>query len=241
MAYETLMAKLERRYNDPLVMNSKLLHQVFFGVEFNESKSTLEHWDQAMGRIRALSNRGLTVEEVLLYYRLHKFDQSLVDKVMDRHRSLKPEDLKMSLEDAETIMNRIVNDEQKFKSDSVTLDQEVKSMTFMTMPNVAPVATAAAPTTTNAIQGARPKSKNIIPQNFCLYCNVEGHHTDDCQHFPSVTERRAVLKANGRCENCRGKKKSSHRCYLRFPCKICNGWHKWQLCTKGDNDLHNPK
>ena len=114
MAYETLMTKLERRYNDPLVMNSKLLHQVFFGVEFNEPKSTLEHWDQAMGRIRALSDRGLTVEEVLLYYRLHKFDQSLVDKVMDRHRSLMPDALKMSLEDAETIMNRIVNDEQKF-------------------------------------------------------------------------------------------------------------------------------
>ena len=109
------------------------------------------------------------------------------------------------------------------------------------MPNVAPVAIAAAPITTNAIQGARPKSKNFIPQNFCLYCNIKGHHTDDCQHFPSVTERRAVLKANGRCENCRGKKKPGHRCYLRLPCKICNGWHKWQLCAKGDNDLHNPK
>ena len=33
MTYDILMAKLESRYNDPLVMNSKLLHQVF--LEWN--------------------------------------------------------------------------------------------------------------------------------------------------------------------------------------------------------------
>ena len=71
------------------------------------------------------------MEDVLLYYRLHRFDQNLVDKVMDRQRSLNPAAEKISLEEAETIMNRIVNDEQKFKSDTVTLDQEVKSMTFV--------------------------------------------------------------------------------------------------------------
>merc|ERR1711867_319156 len=37
MPYDTLMRKLESRYNDPLVMNSKLLHQVFFGRDFQES------------------------------------------------------------------------------------------------------------------------------------------------------------------------------------------------------------
>ena len=70
MTYEILMGKLKGRYNDPLVMNSKLLHQLFFGEEFNDPKSTLKHWDQVVGRIRALSNRDLTVEDVLLYYRL---------------------------------------------------------------------------------------------------------------------------------------------------------------------------
>ena len=120
MSYETLMEKLNGRYNDPLVMNSKLLHQVFFGEEFSEPKSTLEHWDQAVGRIRALSGRGLTVEDVLLYYRIYRFDQSLVNRVMDRHRSLNPAAEKISLEDAETIMNRIVADEPKFKVGTVT-------------------------------------------------------------------------------------------------------------------------
>ena len=41
MTYEVLMGKLKGRYNDPLVMNSKLLHQLFFGEEFNDPKSTL--------------------------------------------------------------------------------------------------------------------------------------------------------------------------------------------------------
>ena len=56
----------------------------------NEPKSTLEHWDQTFGRIRALSNRDLTVEDVLLYYRLYRFDQNLVSKVLNRHRPLYP-------------------------------------------------------------------------------------------------------------------------------------------------------
>ena len=241
MPYDTLMRKLESRYNDPLVMNSKLLHQVFFGKDFQESKSTLEHWDQAMQRIRALSDRGLTVEEVLLYYRLHRFEQNLVDKVMDRHRSLRPNDLKMSLDDAETIMNRIVNDEQKFKLDSITLDQEVQPMTFMTVPNVAPVATAAAAAITNSIKQSSPKTRRFTSKKFCSYCRLEDHHSDNCQKFPSATEKRAALKANGRCEDCKGKKVPNHRFFLNSICKFCNGWHRWQLCTKGDNEPYKLK
>ena len=136
-------------------MNSKLLHQVFFGEELNEPKSTLEHWDQSVGRIRALSNRDLTVEDVLLYYRLHRFDQSLVSRVMDRHRSLQPAAEKISLENAEVIMNRIMADEPTYKTDTVTLDKEVKTMTYVSVPT--PV--AAFPTNNNANQGARSRSK----------------------------------------------------------------------------------
>ena len=97
------MSRLDGRYNDPLVMNNKLLHHLFFGEEFNKPKSTLGHWDQAVGRIRALSDRKLTVEDVLLYYRLYRFDKNFVDKVMDRHRSAKPAAEKISLEDAEKL------------------------------------------------------------------------------------------------------------------------------------------
>ena len=217
-------------------MNSKLLHQVFFGVEFNEPKSTLEHWDQAMGRIRALSDRGLTVEEVLLYYRLHKFDQSLVDKVMDRHRSLNPAAQKMSLEEAEKIMNRIVNDEQKFKSDSVTLDQEVKAMTFVTMPNVTPAATAS--TNNNTNQGASYKGKGSFKKKgdiYCTICNTKGHYYQTCYSYPSVTFKKSALKAKGRCEDCDVIKGADHYCYLYCPCKLCKGKHRWQLCEHKGN------
>ena len=103
----------------------------------------------------------------------------------------------------------------------------------MTVPNVAPVATAAA-ATTNPTKGSKPKK-------FCYYCNIEGHNTNDCQHFPSATEKRAALKAKNRCEDCRAKKIPGHRCYFPRSCKICNGWHRWQLCTKGDNEPYKLK
>ena len=94
-----------------------------------------------------MSNRDLTVEDVILYYRLHRFDQSLVSKVLSRHRSLHPADQKISLENAEIIMNRIMADEPTLKTDVVTLDQEVKAMTFVSTPKITPV--AAAPTSNN--------------------------------------------------------------------------------------------
>ena len=53
MTYEIMMQKLNGRYNDPLVMNAKLLYQLFFREEFNDPKSTQQHGDQAVGRIRA--------------------------------------------------------------------------------------------------------------------------------------------------------------------------------------------
>ena len=43
MTYNDLMSRLDGRYNDPLVMNNKLLHHLFFGEEFNKPKSTLRH------------------------------------------------------------------------------------------------------------------------------------------------------------------------------------------------------
>ena len=118
----------------------------------------MRHWDQAVGRIRALSDRKLTVEDVLLYYRLHRFNKSLVDKVMDRHRSAKPAADKISLEDTEIIMNRIVADEPYLKSDSVTLDQEVRAMTYVSTPKV--ISTTVTPICNNPKSGAVSKTRN---------------------------------------------------------------------------------
>ena len=114
-------------------------------------------------------------------------------------------------------------------------------MKFMTVPNVAPVTTAAAAAITNSIKQSSPKTRRFTSKKFCYYCWLEGHHSDNCQHFSSVTEKRAALKANRRCEDCRGKKVPNHRCFLSSLCKFCNGWHRWQLCPKGDNEPYKLK
>ena len=178
-----------------------------------------------------MSDRALTVEDVLLYYRLHRFNKSLVDKVMDRHRSAQPAAEKISLEDAETIMNRIVADEPNLKTDSVTLDQEVKAMTYVSTPKVTPAAVA--PTCNNPGQGAVSKTRNkYTPKNHdhCVLCSDNGHYYFTCKAYPSVTEKKSALKTEGRCEDCSVIKKSNHYCLLHTLCKFCNGKHRWQLC-----------
>ena len=193
------------------------------------------HWDQAVGRIRALSDRNLTVEDVLLYYRLYRFDKNLVDKVMDRHRSAKPAAEKISLEDAEIIMNRIVADEPHLKSDSVTLDQEVRPMTYVSTPKLIP--TTVTPLCNNPKSGAVSKTRNkYLSKNndLCVLCGEKDHYYFTCTVYPTVSEKKATLKAEGRCENCSNIKKSDHYCYLKTPCSKCKGRHKWQLCETNE-------
>ena len=197
--------------------------------------------DQAVGRIRALLNRNLTVEDVLLYYRLYRFHQSLISKVLSRHRSLYPADQKITLEHVEIIMNRIMADEPTLKTDVVTLDQEVKAMTFVSTPKITPVATA--PISNNANHGARTKAKSPYRQkgkgannNYCVGCDSESHYTDDCSLYPSVTDKKSALKANGRCEDCRGIKIDNHYCRLHYLCRFCNDKHREQLCENREKN-----
>ena len=150
------------------------------------------------------------------------------------------------MEEAETIMNRIVNDEPKFKSDSVTLDQEVKAMTFVTIPNITPAATAS--TNNNTNQGASSKGKGSFKQRgnsaknyFCTICDNEGHYYHTCSSYPSVTDKKSALKAKGRYEDCAGVKTAYHHCNLPGLCKFCMGQHRWALCENRGNDHQNPK
>ena len=126
-------------------------------------------------------------------------------------------------------MNRIMADEPTLKTDVVTLDQEVKAMTFVSTPKVTPVA----PINKYANQGVRPKSKRFYKpkgkgakKNFWFYCDIDGHVTDDCSVHPSVTDKKSALKANGWCEDCRGIKIDNHYCCLHYLCRFCNGKHK---------------
>ena len=127
-------------------------------------------------------------------------------------------------------------DEPTLTTDVIALDQEVKTMTFVSKPMITSVTTA--PISNNAYQGVRPKTKKKINyqkkktkmDHFCFYYNAEVHHTDDCLHFPSVTEKNSTLNANGRCEDCRGVKKDGDYCYLLRLCRFCNGKHKWAFC-----------
>merc|ERR1711888_450565 len=76
--YATIMTSLEARYNDPLVINYNLLDRMFNNPEMGKAKSTQAHWDTAMGDINAIIGSGMTIDEILVYYKLHKFQPGIV-------------------------------------------------------------------------------------------------------------------------------------------------------------------
>ena len=127
----------------------------------------------------------------------------------------------------------------------MTLDQEVKTMTYVSVPTPA----TAAPTNNNANQGARSKSKTYHRQKgkgaknnpFCTICNTEGHFYEEFPTYPSVTERKSALKARGRCEDCGALKRPNHYCPLTTLCKICNGSHRENLCEIKGKNQQNPE
>ena len=81
--FNDIMAMLENRYNDPMAVNYNLLNRVFHSPELSKPQSTQAHWDSAVGDIKAIQESGLGIGEVLVFFRLHKFQSDIVRRVKD--------------------------------------------------------------------------------------------------------------------------------------------------------------
>jgi len=83
--YVDIRAKSESRYNDPLVINYNLLDRMFNNPEMEKAKSTQAHCDTAVGDINAIIGSGMTIDEILVYYKLHKFQPRIIREVKLQH------------------------------------------------------------------------------------------------------------------------------------------------------------
>ena len=132
--YQEMWDMLEQRYDDPMANNYAMLNRAFNTPQFNKSKSTQSHWDNAVGDIREVMESGLAVDEILVYYRLHRFPPDVVRRVKDMHRITYPARNSINLVEAMAIFNKITAEEPALTEDSVSIEQSIKNFTFTATP-----------------------------------------------------------------------------------------------------------
>merc|ERR1711874_857177 len=103
---------------------------MFNSPEMAKPKSTLAHWDTAVGEINAIVESGMSMSEVLVYFKLHKFQLVMVKKVKLWHKIRFPGRPNINLEEAMALMNWVTAEEVKLKKDSVAIDQTQLQNTF---------------------------------------------------------------------------------------------------------------
>ena len=137
-SYNDIIALLEARYNDPLVVNYNLLDRMFNSPDMANPQSTEKHWDNAVGDINAVIASGMGIGEILVYFKLHKFQPETVRRVKMLHKIKYPGSNSINLQEAVFLMNQIVAEEVELKKDSVAIEQTMQSLTMAAVPKVAP-------------------------------------------------------------------------------------------------------
>ena len=191
------MVKLEERYNEPLVVNYNLLDRMFNNPAMAKPQSTQEHWDNAVGDINAVIASGMTIAEILVYYKLHKFPPETVKKVKMLHKIQFPGRPCINLNEAIKLMNEVTADEVELTKDSEAIEQTMQGLTMTAVPRFSQATTQATtpkaqPQNTfkqqNEGKSYSPykRNKNRWTTNNnknkykCLYCDTTIHLSKDC-------------------------------------------------------------
>ena len=260
--FNDIKAMLNSRYNDPMSVNYNLLHRVFNSPDLAKPQSTQAHWDSAVGDIKALQESGLGLGEVLVYYRLHKFQTETVRRVKDMHKMKYPGHASINLDEAIEIMNKITAEEANLTEDTISVEQCIQNLTLTATPMVSQYSTPQSPThSTSTPQsegrsfphgGAISKSgnrggkgwvnNNTPPELHCHVCESNDHNSSQCPHFTTPSARRVELRRINKCPECAFKIKSGtlHRCPYSIICNCGRGHRKW-LCTEEHNNATVPQ
>ena len=241
--YNDVVALLQARYNDPLVINYNLLDKMFNNPEMANPQSTQKHWDNAVGDINAVIASGMTIDEILVYYKLHKFQPETVRRVKMLHNIKYPGRHSINLEEAVALMNKVTAEEVELTKDSVAIEQTMQGLTMTAVPKVSPVPAQPLnnlPPNTSQTQNGGNKNRykgkwsTNNYSNKCKYCNNKDHHSSKCTKFTTPQERRQALVNNGKCQECTAPKQEgiTHKCDPNINCSICNGTHLFYLCPK---------
>ena len=261
--FNDIKVMLNNRYNDPISVNYNLLHRVFNSPDLAKPQSTQAHWDSAVGDIKAIQESGLGIGEVLVYYRLHKFEPEFVRRVRDRHKIEHPGKASINLDEAISIINKITAEEAKLTEDTISVEQCVQNLTLTATPKVSqytkftpqtqPHFTGTPQTESRSLpyRGAGSKGgnrggkgggsnsvNNTPPQLYCHMCDSRDHNSHQCPNFTTPAARRAELSRINRCIECALKLKSGvhHSCPYFVKCN-CGGQHKKWLCTDRNNNV----
>ena len=260
--FNDIKVMLNNRYNDPISVNYNLLHRVFNSPDLAKPQSTQAHWDSAVGDIKAIQESGLGIGEVLVYYRLHKFEPEFVRRVRDRHKIEHPGKASINLDEAISIINKITAEEAKLTEDTISVEQCIQNLTLTATPKVSqytkftpqtqPHFTGTPQTESRSLpyRGAGSKGgnrggkwggsnsvNNTPPQLYCHMCDSRDHSSHQCPNFTTPAARRAELSRINRCIECALKLKSGvhHYCPYFLKCN-CGGLHKKWLCTDRNNN-----
>ena len=126
---------LDMRNDDPMAVNYNMLYRVFNSPDLAKPQSTQAHWDSAVGDIKAIQQSGLGIGEVLVYYRLHKFQPDIVRRVKDMHKIKYPGKTSINLEEA-NIINKITAEEATLTEDTISVEQGIQNLTLTATPKV---------------------------------------------------------------------------------------------------------
>ena len=248
--FNDIMGMLESRYNDPMAVNYNLLNRVFNSPDLAKSQSTQAHWDSAVGDIKAIQESGLGIGEVLVYYRLHKFQRDIIRRVKDLHKIKYPGKASINLDEAIDIMNKITAEEATLTEDTISVEQCLQNLTLTATPKVSqytkptpqieshstytPQSANSSFNKSNRGRGGKSgysQNQSTPAQQFCQVCEGDNHYASQCPKFTTPAERKTELSRIGKCQSCGSKNSNYHRCYY-LQCKYCNGNHRNWLCIK---------
>ena len=81
--------------------------------------------------------------------------------------------------------------------------------------------------------------------NFCVFCK-QGHPSYKCRKVTDISQRKSILRKNGRCFLCLEKRHLMKNCSINYQCNKCKGKHNITICegprkldpnTKKDSNL----
>ena len=89
-----------------------------------------------------------------------------------------------------------------------------------------------------------PKRDNVYPTKEreqkirnCVYCEKEGHKSNECKTVECASDGRLKLSEKKLCFNCTGSKHKASECRSTKTCQFYNEKHHTLICKKGSNML----
>lgn len=154
--YQELWTMLDERFDDPAAVNYNLLNNLFNSPKLSESKSTQEHWDIAVGDVQAVLDSGLTMDQVLIYYRIQNFPKETVQRIKDLHRMSYPAGRNITLSEAKSVLNKLTSEDALLTQDCISMEETFQSMTLTATPRVVQPPKHSLPTVPQSTSLAQP-------------------------------------------------------------------------------------